>query len=71
MAPRPLLLVTAGGMPDERRAAEHIRAASPDTVEVWEVPGAGHTGGLATAPVEWVRRVPAFFDNVLLAEAAG
>jgi dienelactone hydrolase len=71
MAPRPLLLITAGSVPDERLAADYIRAASPETVEVWEVPGAGHTGGLATAPVEWVRRVLAFFDNVLLGETPG
>ncbi len=70
MAPRPLLLITAGGVPDERRAAEHIRAASPETVEIWEVPGAGHTGGLATAPVEWVARVLAFFEDVLAAGPA-
>ncbi len=56
-APRPVLLIAAGKVPDESNAAEHIRQASPGSVQVWVVPGAGHTGGLATAPDEWESRV--------------
>jgi len=70
-APRPLLLITAGEVPDELRAADYIRAAAPDAVEVWEVPRAGHTEALATAPAEWEARVLAFLDRVLLAGPAG
>lgn len=63
---RPVLLVVAGDVADERHAAEALRAASPATVEVWVVAGAGHTGGLATDPDGWARRVDAFFDHALL-----
>ncbi len=56
------LLVTAGDLPDERRAADAIAAAAPDRVSVWTVPGAGHTEGLRTAPRQWSSRVLGFLD---------
>ena len=68
MAPRPLLLIAAGEVPDEPAVAERLRAAAPERVEVWVVPGAGHTGGLATAPEEWRARVLAFLDAALAPE---
>ncbi len=34
--------------------------------EQWEVPGAGHTGGLGAQPREYERRVVGFFDRELL-----
>lgn len=61
-APRPVLLVAAGEVPDEQHAATHLTAAAPGTVETWVVPGAGHTGALATDPAGWERRVLAFLD---------
>ncbi|HEX6425495.1 MAG TPA: alpha/beta fold hydrolase [Acidimicrobiales bacterium] len=64
-APRPMLLIAAGDEADEGHAARHIRSASPGTVDVWVVPGAGHTGGLDTAPDEWERRVTAFLSGAL------
>lgn len=64
-APRPVLLVAAGDVPDEQHAAEHIRTGSPDTVEVWVVPGSGHTDGLGTQPEEWESRVVGFLDDAL------
>jgi len=71
MAPRPLLLITAGEVADEGLAADYLRSATPDSVRVWAVPGAGHTGGLATAPAEWETTVLGFLDGVLLAAPAG
>jgi pimeloyl-ACP methyl ester carboxylesterase len=59
------LLVTAGEMPDEARAATWIRGAAPDRVSVWEVPGAGHVRGLSTRPAEWEQRVVGFLDDAL------
>jgi dienelactone hydrolase len=59
-APRPVLLITAGDVDDEASAGRHIQQGSPATVEVWDVPGAGHTDGLRTRPDEWERRVTAF-----------
>jgi len=65
-APRPVLLIAAGNVRDESLAADHIRSGSPDTVEVWTVDGAAHTGGLSTEPDEWARRVTTFLDAALI-----
>lgn len=59
------LLVTAGTIEQERLAAESMRSAAPDRVEVWTVPGAGHTQGLATDPAGWEDRVVGFLDEHL------
>lgn len=64
-APRPVLLIAAGDVVDEQHAAEHVRAGSPDSVEVWVVPDAGHVDGLDTQPEEWEARVVGFLDRVL------
>lgn len=64
-APRPLLLIAAGEVPDEPRAARYLQEAAPSAVTVWEVPGAGHTSGLATAPAEWEQRVLEFLSSAL------
>jgi dipeptidyl aminopeptidase/acylaminoacyl peptidase len=66
-APRPVLLITAGRVADERLAARHIAAASPSSVSTWDVRDASHTGGLRTATTEWERRVAGFFDDALRA----
>ena len=64
------LLVAAG---EVRRvaAATYIESAAPSRVDVWTVEGAGHTGGLATAPDEWESRVTGFLDDALLGDAQG
>ena len=59
------LLIAAGNVADEGRAAAYLAAAAPDRVEVWTVVGSGHTGGLKTAPDEWDRRVTTFLDAAL------
>ena len=59
------LLVTAGRVPDEARAARFIRSGAPARVAVWTVRGAGHTHGLATQPGAWERRVVGFLDATL------
>lgn len=64
-APRPVLLVAAGDVDEEAAAAEWIRAGAPASVEVWVVPGSGHTGGLDTDPHGWARRVLGFLDRAL------
>lgn len=70
-APRPVLLVAAGDVEDEARAGRYIRSGSPSSVELWVVPGAGHTEALAVAPDEWERRVVGFLDAVLLDRSPG
>jgi dienelactone hydrolase len=61
------LLITAGDVDVEGHAAAHIAAGAPGRVDIWTVPGAGHTDGLATAPQEWAERVIGFLDATLLA----
>jgi pimeloyl-ACP methyl ester carboxylesterase len=64
-APRPVLLIAAGEVPEEAHAGRFIRAGAPASVELWIVPGADHTGGLDTAPDEWRDRVIGFLDTAL------
>jgi fermentation-respiration switch protein FrsA (DUF1100 family) len=61
----PLLLIAGGRAVDEPEAVAYLRAAAPDRVQTWTVPGASHTRGLATAPAEWTARVTAFLDWAL------
>jgi dipeptidyl aminopeptidase/acylaminoacyl peptidase len=63
--PTPILLITAEEVETELLAAQLLDRAAPDAVEIWTVPGAGHTGGLRTQPDEWGRRVLAFLDAAL------
>ena len=41
-------------------------AAAGEPKEIWQVPGAGHTGGIRAQPEEYERRVVAFFEEQLL-----
>lgn len=61
---RRALLIAAGTSADEQHAAAGI-ASRASSVEVWVVPGAGHTGGLATAPRAWEEQVTAFLADAL------
>jgi pimeloyl-ACP methyl ester carboxylesterase len=63
-APRPVLLVVAGEVPDEGHAAEHI-AGSSDNARIWVAPGAGHIGALTADPEGYERQVVGFLDRVL------
>jgi pimeloyl-ACP methyl ester carboxylesterase len=61
----PTLLIAAGEVPDEPRASRYIASAAPETVELWVVPGTGHTDALATHPDQWEARVTSFLDRSL------
>lgn len=67
-APRPVLLIAGGAVLGnaEVDADSWIRAASPDTVQVWVVPDTGHTAALRTQPQQWEARVIGFLDAALL-----
>jgi uncharacterized protein len=65
MAPRPLLMVTAGNLPDEAHAAGFIESLAGDHVLVWTIPGADHIGGLHAAPNAWPEQVVGFLDRAL------
>lgn len=58
----PVLLIH--GALDRRIGLRHslaIQAARPQNTELWEVPGARHTGAHATAPAEFEKRVTEFY----------
>ena len=59
------LLIAAGDVDAELQAAAHMAAGAPARVEVWTIPGVGHTGGLAAAPDVWAERVVGFLDDAL------
>jgi dienelactone hydrolase len=64
-APRPVLIIAGGAVPDEPAAARSFQAASPATVHLWVVPRAGHTGALVTQPRAWEAHVISFLDAAL------
>jgi hypothetical protein len=65
IAPRPLVLIyTPHGQGVETNPAFYAAAGEPKTL--WEIPEAGHTGGLEAHLQEYERRVIAFFDHALL-----
>jgi dienelactone hydrolase len=64
-APRPVLLIAGGDAPDEPLAGRFFREASPSTVQLWVVPGAGHTAGLSAHPAAWEARVIGFLGGAL------
>ncbi|HET7720729.1 MAG TPA: hypothetical protein VFK43_12225, partial [Acidimicrobiales bacterium] len=64
-APRPVLLIAGGAMADEAKAGRYIQSGSPGTVELWEVPGAGHTDALRADPAGWEERVTSFLGRAL------
>jgi uncharacterized protein len=59
------LLITAGAVPDEGHAADHIAAGAPERVQIWTVPGAGHSEGLKQRPEQWEERVIDFLTESL------
>jgi fermentation-respiration switch protein FrsA (DUF1100 family) len=71
IAPRPVFLIYGEHDNGGERAltpAYYQAAGQPKTL--WEVPGAGHTGGLDAQPDEYERRVVGFFDEALLSPEA-
>ena len=60
-----MLIIAGAARADEPIAARWFQTASPATVQVWVVPHAGHTQGLATAPGTWEARVISFLHAAL------
>jgi uncharacterized protein len=73
IAPRPVFFVYATpGSGGEAELTEVFHDAAREPKEIWNVPGAEHTGGIEAQPAEYERRVVGFFDRALLGqEAAG
>ena len=71
VTPRPLFLVYGSngqGAEKELNPIYFEEAGQPKAI--WEVAGAGHTGGLAAQPSEYEQRVLSFFDRALLETGA-
>ena len=68
IAPRPVLLVAAGSVPEEPKVSRLYQRAGGSRVQVWEVPGAAHTGGLRKHPADYERRTVGFLDRALRPE---
>lgn len=66
ISPRATFFIYAGhgGGGEDQTPAYYAAASQPK--QLWEIPEAGHTGGLAARPGEYQRRVTAFFDRYLL-----
>ena len=50
IAPRPVLLVAGGTMPEEPPVSRMYQRAGGDSVQVWVAPGAVHIGATPQAP---------------------
>jgi uncharacterized protein len=70
IAPRPMLLIyaTEGTGGEEHRANRAFYRAARQPKAIWEIPEAGHVGGLEARPREYEQRVTRFFDRALLGE---
>ena len=67
LSPRPVLLIYADpGIGGESARQPKYFAAAGEPKDIWEVPGSSHTGGIDAQPVDYERRVVAFFDAALL-----
>jgi hypothetical protein len=51
--------------PAERPVNNIFYAVAHEPKEIWEIPGSKHIGGTEAQPVEYERRVTAFFDREL------
>jgi len=67
IAPRAVFLIYGEDGQEVEKALNPVLydAAYPPKA-IWEVPGAGHTGGIEAQPEEYERRVIGFFDRTLL-----
>ena len=64
IAPRPLLLLSAGRGAEARANVGYLRQAGP-AAELWNLPGAPHAAALRTDPAGYERHVAGFLDRAL------
>src|SRR3712207_4048309 len=64
IAPRPLLLLSAGRGTEARANQEYARGGA-NTTELWNLPAASHAAALRTDPGGYERRVIGFLDRAL------
>jgi uncharacterized protein len=61
----PLLLIAAPNSQHGEELNRGYAAAAGDNATLWEIPDAGHVGGLDARPAEYEQRVVGFFDDAL------
>jgi uncharacterized protein len=67
IAPRPLLIISAGhGMGGEVELSDLFYAAAGNPKQHWQIPEAEHTGGLVARPQEYEAMVIGFFNAALM-----
>lgn len=66
IAPRPVLLIATGQDAMELRIAENYYEHARDPKTLWQIPEAGHGGGLLARPAEYEQTVITFFNQSLL-----
>jgi MYXO-CTERM domain-containing protein len=71
IAPRAVFLISAGHGVDSEVLNTRFYEAAGEPKTLWEIPEAGHTGGLEVRPREYEARVVGFFDRSLLPSPAG
>jgi hypothetical protein len=69
IAPRAVFLIWAGHGAGEG-INPHYYDIAGQPKSVWEIPEAGHVGGLSARPGEYEHRVVGFFDRTLLGSKA-
>jgi uncharacterized protein len=62
---QPLLLIAAPESNHGEELNRHYARAAGANATLWEIPEAGHVGGLDARPEEYERRVVGFFDEAL------
>jgi hypothetical protein len=70
ISPRRVFLIYSGHPVGGEELNEQFYAAAGQPKKLWKVGDAGHTGGLDAHPVEYERRVVAFFNRALLRDSA-
>jgi uncharacterized protein len=65
VGPRPVLLIAAGGRPNEIRVNRAYRRAAGASAELWLVPEAAHTGAVRARPEEYEQRTIGFLEHAL------
>lgn len=63
IAPRPILLIACGKY--EIHYNRRFCAAAPESCTLWELPKAPHAGAYGHDPLEYLKRILAFFDQAL------
>jgi dienelactone hydrolase len=66
IAPRSILFIAAGQAEYEISLAHRYADSAGPSAQVWEIPEAGHVGGIFARPQEYQQRMIEFFDQNLL-----